>query len=272
MLFEFVLRPLEKVQPWGKNKPALHWFGLTDGWCWWNVGSQQLFRSSQVWLDRWANEYPKLATEPPYVDYQVVRPWEDLLQCLPAILDPVPDDLVQRVQEKNWQSLRDHAFDLAMAQNDESTWNALEIAFQWWSNRTWDAGYLRCPPKIWLWTQGETFHLKWDNRNVIEAGISAWSATFGEITMPLAEFIAEVTSFHERLMAAMAERINAVRSGALQPEIAVNLEWLVKEQEDRSTWLQNTLTMRRQNQDWNEVREAISTIERMCYNNGVEGP
>ena len=131
MLFHFKLRPLEDVAPWGDEKPELHWFGLTDGWCWWEVGEQQLFRFSQAWIDHWANEYPDLRQKPPYVDYQVVRPWEDLLQCLPAILDSVPDDLVDRVQDdKNWQSLRDHAFDLAMAQNDDAIWNALERAFQ----------------------------------------------------------------------------------------------------------------------------------------------
>ena len=105
----------------------------------------------------------------------------------------------------------------------------------------------------------------------MDDGVPVWDATFGEITMPVAAFVEEVTSFHERLMAAMAKRVDAVLSGVLRPEITVDLDWLVKEQEDRSTWLQNTLTMRRQNQNWEEVRAAISTIERMCYNNGVEG-
>ena len=30
MLFNFILRPLEDVQPWGSDPPTLHWFGLTD--------------------------------------------------------------------------------------------------------------------------------------------------------------------------------------------------------------------------------------------------
>ena len=275
MLFQFNLRPLEEVQPWGDDKPTLHWFGLTDGWCWWDVGTQQLFRFSQAWIDRWAAEYPQLGMELPYVDYQVVRPWEDLLQCLPDVLDSLPNDLADRVQDKEkWQNLLDKAQVWMEADDDDQSWAAWDLynlAFGWWLGRKWDAGYLRRPPKIWLWTQVETFHLKWDNRNVIDEGIPVWSATFGEITMPVTKFVAEVTLFHERLMVAMAERVDAVLSGALRPEIAVNLDWLVKEQEDRATWLHNTLTMRRQNQDWNEVRTAISTIERMCYNNGVEG-
>ena len=275
MLFEFKLRPLEEVQPWGDDKPELHWFGLTDGWCWWNVGSQQLFRNSQAWIARWVVEYPKFGEELPYVDYQVVRPWEDLLDCLPDVLDPVPDDLVQRIKDvERWKNLQNKAWAWAEAEdNDRSqaAWDLCVLAFGWWSERKWDAGFLRCPPKIWLWTAGDTFYLKWDKRDVVDDGIPVWAATFGEITIPTAAFLAEVASFLERLMAAMSERVDAVRSGALRPDIAVNMDWLVKEQEDRATWLHNTLTIRRQNQDWNEVREAIGAIERMCYNNGVEG-
>lgn len=201
-----------------------------------------------------------------------MRPWEDLLDQISAILDPVPEDLIHCIQDAaQWQNLRDRAWTWVEIQNDDYSWDLQDLAFRWWSDRTWDAGYLRCPPKIWLWTQDNILHLKWDNRNVMDDGVPVWDATFGEITMSSAAFVEEVTSFHERLMAAMAERVEAVLSGALRPEIAVNLEWLVKEQEDRATWLQNTLTMRRQNQNWDEVRAATSTIERMCYNNGVEG-
>ena len=273
MLFHFKLHPLEEVKPWGGDKPTLSWFGLTDGMCWWEVGKQQLFRYSQAWIDHWVAEYPKLNQELPYVDYQVVRPWEDLLDHLPAILDPVPDDLIRRTQDKEqWQRLRENAWIWAEGQDDESSWDLQDIAFRWWSERGWNSGYLSHPPDITLWSQEDTFHLQWDNQSVLYNNFAVWDATFGEITMPTTAFMEEVTSFHERLMAAMAERVDAVLAGALRPEIAVNLDWLVKEQEDRATWLQNTLTMRQQHQDWNEVRAAISTIERMCYNNGVEGP
>lgn len=99
MLFQFQMQSLEKIEPWGGEKPSLSWFGLTDGWCWWNVDSQELFRYSQAVIEKWTNEYPDAQIILPYVDYQVVRPWEDLLQCLPAVLNPVPDDLIQRTQD-----------------------------------------------------------------------------------------------------------------------------------------------------------------------------
>ena len=273
MLFEFILRPLEEVQPWGDDEPTLHWFGLTDGWCWWNVGSQQLFRNNQVWLDRWAGEYPKLASDPPYVDYQISRPWEDLLTCLRSVLDPVPGGLVERARDrKRWENFQRVAFAWADTQTDKKAGDLPYGAFQWWWRRTWDAGYLRCPPNVWLWAQGDTFHIRWDNRDVIDDGLPAWEATEGEITMPIADFVEEAKSFDDRLMSAMAERVNAVVSGALRPDIKIDLAHLTYEQSDRATWLENALTLGRVEEDWDKVREALATLEQICYNNGVEGP
>ena len=272
MLFEFILRPLGEVQPWGEDKPTLHWFGLTDGWCWWNVGSQQLFRYSQVWLDRWAGQYPKLASDLPYVDYNVVRPWEDLLDFLRTVLEPVPEDLILRINGlQEWNLFRDKARSWMEEQDTDEAWDLQSIAFHWWSQRTWDAGYLHHPPKIWSWAQGDTFHIRWDNRDVIDDGLPVWEATKGEITMPMADFIAEAKSFDDRLMSAMAERVNAVIGGALRPDIGDDLAHLSDEQSDRSTWMENALTLGRMEEDWNKVREALATLEQMCYNNGVEG-
>ncbi len=206
------------------------------------------------------------------MDYQVVRPWEDLLDRLPDILEPVPDDLAERVTGiKAWQELQDRAWAWAEARDDERSWDLCNTAFLWWSERKWDAGYLRHPPQVWLWVRGDTFHLRWDNRGVTLRGLPVWDATHGEITMPAAAFVNEVRSFHERFMAAMAERVAAVLVGGLRPEIAIDLDMLAGELPERASWLTNALTRRPPEQDWDKVREAISTVERMCYNNRVEG-
>lgn len=158
-----------------------------------------------------------------------------------------------------------------MGRDDEASWDLVYEAFLWWSERKWDAGYLRHPPAVWLWTQGDTFHLRWDNRNVLLEGLPVWDATFGEITMPVTAFIEEVRSFDARLMAAMAERVVAVCAGGLRPDIQIDLDGLVKEQQDRSTWLENALTRTEQKTDWDKVREVLDEVERICYNNAVEG-
>src|SRR4051812_35106988 len=81
-LFNFVLRSPEQITQWAKS---LHWFGLTDGWYWLHLGDQEVPRS----VKRSAEAPDGLS----YVDYNVVRLWEDLLDILPEILEPVPPDV-----------------------------------------------------------------------------------------------------------------------------------------------------------------------------------
>ena len=260
MLFQFNLRPLEEVEPWGGDQPVLHWFGLSDGWCWWQVGTQELFRYTQPVLDYRAAEYPDLQKLSLYVDYQVARPWDDLLDRLSDILDPIPDDLAGRVTgTEAWQELQDRAW--AEAHDDEHSWDLCNAAFLWWSERKWDAGYLRHPPKIWLWVQGDTLHLRWDNRAVTLNALPVWEASAGEITLPVPVFVEEVRSFHGRFMAAMSERVIAVLAGNLRQDIKIDLARLVQEQQDRSPWLTNALSRKPPEQDWDKVREAINTAE-----------
>ena len=272
MLFRLRLRPLEEVEPWGGDQPVLHWFGLSDGWCWWQAGNQELFRYTQPVLDYWTAEVPERPKSLPYMDYQIVRPWEDLLDRLPDILEPVPDDLAERIEGKQtWQELQDGAWAWAEGRDDEHSWGLCNTAFLWWSERSWDAGFLCHPPKVWLWVQGDTFHLRWDNRAVTLDALPVWEATAGEIILPVSAFVEEVRSFHERFMAAMSERVVAVLAGGLRQDIKIDLDQLVREQQDRSTWLTNALNRKPPEQDWDKVRRAINTVERICYNNGVEG-
>ncbi|WP_123601984.1 DUF5984 family protein [Micromonospora sp. Llam0] len=44
--FQFQLRPLDQVHPWGRDKQTLHWFGLTEGWYWLDLNGHQLLRYS----------------------------------------------------------------------------------------------------------------------------------------------------------------------------------------------------------------------------------
>src|SRR5438105_15938246 len=89
-LFDFTLRELDQIQPWGAPEdPNLHWFGLSDGTYWMNVGQSKLF------------EYTAAAQAhavPQFCDYQVVRLYEDLLEVVPYVLEPVPPQLMSFVE------------------------------------------------------------------------------------------------------------------------------------------------------------------------------
>jgi hypothetical protein len=93
--FRFELRPVDEIMPWGDQDRTLHWFGLTDGWYWIELDGQELLCYSGDMLRRWRGEGHEAAR--PYIDYQVARLWEDLIQIAPAVLEPVPADLVRFV-------------------------------------------------------------------------------------------------------------------------------------------------------------------------------
>ena len=98
--FRFVLRPVDEVGLGGSadGPKRLHWFGLTDGWYWIDIGHHELLRLHES-VDRLDD--PKL----PYVDYYVVRLWEDLLDVLPVVLDPVPLDLFALLADRDKTSV-----------------------------------------------------------------------------------------------------------------------------------------------------------------------
>jgi hypothetical protein len=96
MLFNFELRPINEIAPWRPvsapdartpeylRYPHIGWFQLTDGWYWIETGQGELFCYSQAHLEIWKEKYPGHPwTESRYVDYHVVRLWEDLLDMLP---------------------------------------------------------------------------------------------------------------------------------------------------------------------------------------------
>jgi len=90
MLFNFKLTPLRDVVPWGVagDSPTLHWFGLTDGQYWIDVGGQRLFEY---------NAAVRHAGDPACCAYQVARLVEDVNDMTPAVLKPVHADSAARI-------------------------------------------------------------------------------------------------------------------------------------------------------------------------------
>lgn len=162
MLFNFHLRPLETVTPWYYDgQPFLHWFGLTDGWYWLDAGTATLFQYTDVILHHWEIS-PADGSYRSYVDYQVVRLWEDLQERLPHILEPIPHHVLQRIQP-GYQAVhwRDAIVDCLIPDDVDVSASAvvrLEQATEWLTNRWLDVGYLRAGPRIWFWNDDEWSH------------------------------------------------------------------------------------------------------------------
>ena len=255
MLFNFALVPLNEIRPWGgPGHENLHWFGLTDSQYRIEVGSATLLEYSEAARRRGASQF---------CDYQAARLHEDVIDIAPRALEPVPSDLVPFIagagraktlgRMSAWCD--EHSEPL-----DDPYWSVVDAASTWIGMRQLDTAYLKPSADILIWSDESMVHIEWDNRQTAVDGSCPWTALFGKYSLPRSTFIAECRSFHERLMHAMSARVDDVAAGALSPEIRIDIEGLVREQEQRSRLSPLTFGALPSPTDWAAVREAIRMI------------
>jgi len=269
MRFHFHLRQLVDIAPWhnadGSN-PHLGWFGLTDGWYWIEAGSAELFRYNRPLVAKWRREYSDVPwlEALPYVDYQVSRLWEDVLEILPAVLDPVPSRLAHALGPDepwiNWERAAKTAVE--QAPHEQEAWDLLESAAGWWWARQLNTSYLQAAPQICFWSDGADIHIQWDNRACVLDGLPAWEAVIGEHKAPVADFIAEAQAFDARFLSRMHDRIAIAQSEWTRPDVALE-PGLNQEQVARTGWPARRFDAIK-GQDlthWDAVFQAIARIE-----------
>lgn len=276
MHFNFRLKAIEAIEPWHttEGQATLSWFALTDGWFWIEVAGQELFRYSRAALDFWQQQDPGTDVIPsPYTDYQVARYWEDLLQMLPVVLDPLPSDLATRVADaEGWRDWLADAERCFRACDDDSAMDRYQTAVGWWQERTWDASHLAQPPRIWLWRVGDALHIRWDNRGVTIGdsaldfpGLAVWDAARGECSLSCPEFLAAVTSFNDRFLSEMGWRVQDATAAWPNSAVLIDVAALRREQMDRAGWLAPTVAPfaieARRAFSWEEVRSAMAALD-----------
>lgn len=259
------------------TNPSLSWFGLTDGWFWIEAGEQELFRYTAE-VQHYGQHYPGTALPVlPHEDYQVARYWEDLLEMITAILDPVPDDIAARIADRDaWQAWENAITVWRDTQEDSDNWDIQEAAMWWWYRRHWDAGHLAHPPNVWLWRTGGAVHMRWDNRATTAGRLPVWTAQVGEITLPVDDFLSAVQSFHVALLDAMGKRVAAALADWTRPEIVLDLPQLEREQQERRNWLEYAIAPhaveQRRGYDWSTVRTALTRLETILAQSPQDQP
>lgn len=247
-LFNFTLAPLVQVMPWGEpGTPSLHWFGLTQGQYWIAAGHDLLLEYSSQEI--------KGSGLPRFCEYYVVRLHEDLLDMLPSIMEPVPEALAPWLQRAKRDAL------YAWEPEAEAAWEMRDLALSWISGRTLDLGYLSAAADIRLWSDPASVYIAWDNRGILSGEALVWSAQAGSFAIPRPMFEAQVRSFHARLIDEMAERVEAVLGGALDPALAIDHKQLLREQEQRGRALEAALEHPSPSTDWARVQQAISAAQ-----------
>jgi hypothetical protein len=247
------------MYPWGtEGNHNLHWFALSDGCYWLRVGDAELFRVSPSFTEikDWQSDCD------PYVDYFVVRLWEDLLEILPAVLTPVPAPLREKLAALNleaWYKKIFRWFD----RNEDLPFETECHATEWLRTRHLYSGHLRYSPIIWLWSDETHVHIEWDNRDRLEQDVPVWDAQLGSYSLPRADFLSEVHSFRDRFLSGMQTRVDQLRAGWDRPEIAIYLDDLVKSQAYRQAEFEQALALVEQVEadDWVGILEVAALIE-----------
>jgi hypothetical protein len=255
VLINFTLTPIEEILPWGQpGSYSLHWFGLTYGEYWIQASEAALFEYS---------DHARNAGAKRYCDYQVVRLYEDLMEMLPYILEPVPEPLVPYIcgePAKAWQNAYDAWRDRNEGVLDTDYFCEIaDAAVVWSGKRRLDSAYLSPSANIAIWSDQEQVHIEWDNRDRHVDGKPAWSAVLGSYQMPRDEFIEEMKSFHIRLLDQMAARVDQVVAGCLPSDIQIDLPGLVREHEQRARSLESALRLVPET-DWQQTERAIREI------------
>jgi Family of unknown function (DUF5984) len=268
MIFEFELDPIENVQPWGESpNERIHWFGLTQGIYRLKVGNEYLLNYTDEFTDYISKNHPQIYYKGTYVDYYVVRIWEDLIDLLPTILEPVPKDLqhffksdykVQKTWFEKVNEWEEKAESQKTQTNDEIS-NICDAAIYWIQNRQLECWYLSPPAKIWFWADENDVIISWDNADTIVEGFQVWSAKRGNFRINRDEFIAELKQFDKKLFAEMEKRVDIICKTWNNNKVSINFEQLKGEQIQRATLMENHLNFNTKT-DWRTVSESIDLI------------
>ncbi|MFJ1583206.1 DUF5984 family protein [Streptomyces sp. NPDC088197] len=248
--FRFELTPLTSVTPWGRERPVLHWFGLTEGWYCVDLDGHEVLRYSDSTVRALRDDGDGRRTHP-YVDYYVVRLWEDMIALVSAALEPVPPDLV------------DVAADTSPAWTWRETPEA-EAALAWHSAGYLYTDYLRIAPHVRCWRtvvgEEDTVTVVWEHQADPEGVIEFVGPRSGRVAIPTSEFLAAVTELDRALLSAMDQRINELEESGPVPGVEADIEQLRREHRDRATWLRRARD-REPGTDWSAVRTGVRTLQ-----------
>lgn len=241
----FQLRDLARVEPWGTPPNlSLSWFGLTDGAYCIETAAGRL-------LDFRGTPSPGLSVT--WCDYQLARLFEDLVDLCPTVIEPVPQDVLDRFLR--WQN--DPAA-TAVPEDDAlaETWFRAQ---EWWGWRQLDFGYLSASPRLHLWRIGNDVHGRWRTNpaNPATAELKVHEADFA---VPLQSFQDAIAAFYRAFLAEMRARVETIaRDGWTGKPCELSLAQLIAEQSDREAEPRNRAGLA-QPTDWDAVRRDLATL------------
>lgn len=226
----FQLYELDEVTPWGNHVSQwMHWFGLTDGLLWIDVGDKTIYEYSEA-----AKAYFDL--EQSYNNYQISRFMEDFSETFWYIAEAIPEELYQVIdtfetKAENWKNTHFEDEDEVFDRFYEDEYSALT---QWYFNRIFTSGHLVGGPKIGCFRCGDKIKIIWESvrEHMLENGNSIWTSPQGSVELMYDEFVAAVTEFFDSFFDAMDHQIGKAIVKDWK-KISIDKERLVEENEER---------------------------------------
>lgn len=270
---KFELKSYDEIALWGSRDESfyLHWFGLTDSYYWLDFNGIELLRYNDSFINENIN-----ATRLPYVDYQFSRIYEDLIDILYDILEPIPNEVFNLIDKPNGvehykEKLNIWLEKVIVDEDKDYDYKYDEIyypACTWLYNRRLDFGYLVESPDIYFLRNNDDIHIKWYCEKRYSNGYEMWAAKDGCCTMKVDTFINEVFEAFEDFMSSIAKRIYEIENKYPFDGVTIDLNALKKEHISRREDLLARKEIVKKGQhkigtNWTETIEAIRKLKEM---------
>jgi hypothetical protein len=255
--FRFELDEVDDIPPWGcSGHRTLHWFGLTSGRFWIDTPSGEVLRYTEATGAIWPDAKP-------FVDYQIARLFEDLHECLPATLEPVPQDVAEYVSNEAWLARANHFIN---EESEESAGKRVDLYFEalsFWPDRTINTSYLRQGPELFFWCVGDELRFRWCTRDNLEEGVPVFSLPNGECVVDVASFRLAAFGFCDEVLSYMRQRVERIhKKGWQRSDCSLDIAGLVREQTQREEAFAR-VKCTTQSTDWSRVRDRLKRVDQM---------
>lgn len=255
----FQLQELDKIVPWGQEPHlSLHWFGLTDGLLWIDVGTQTIYEYNEDAINYFGSSNR-------YNDYQICRFLEDFFHTFRYVGESIPEEMYHSLDEfdakmEKWKECHIDEEDTVF---DKFYFDEYCALGEWRWNRIFDSGHLVGGPGIGFFRCGEKIKILWESTYKLDNGNSIWTAPKGCFEMPYDEFVLSVTDFYHSFFTAMDRQVqNAVMKE--WGNISLDKQRLIKENSERKSAFSKDmsfLTNSNENTDWNKVKVLYAKME-----------
>lgn len=256
--FNFKLRKLDKITPFSNEiYRSLHWFGLTDGLLWIDIGGQTIYEYSAA-----ANDF--FGSCDKYNEYNIARFMEDFFHTFRYVGESIPEELYNELdtftgKAEQWRKHYDMQEDDIFEQFFDEEYSMLS---KWWFDRGFDSEYMIGGPDINCFRCGDKIKIIWESKFLTGSGESIWAASKGSYEMPYEEFILSVTDFVHSFFEAMEKQIDC----------AAKMEWggieidkkrLMEENEKKKADFLKEIDFLRNNDEYTNWDKVTMLYEKM---------